>query len=331
MKILVYLFFSLLLVSPAFAQESPYEEHIVRKGDTLWDITSTSLNNPFLWPKVWKENPEIANPNRIFPGQKIRIPLKLKTEKIKPVTAPTEEVSKEEVAVPTEEKPEKAVVEKKPTYLIDRGLLYSSGYISPTLPRIGKIFKSLNGRTIFGEGDLAYLKSNNKKQPFTMGEKFIVIRPIKEVIEITNWNSLGYLVKVVGAVKVIGEDEGVPKAEVIEAFSDIDIGDRLDTYQDFEPPLAPETPRRPDISGYIVETRGLKTLNAFGDVLYLDKGAQDGINVGDVFDVALIKKGLPKRTIGMIQVISVREKTATAVIRKADQDILRGYVFWQGK
>jgi len=49
--------------------------HTVVKGDTLWDITGTYLDDPFLWPKVWRltGNDYIRNPHLIYPGEKIRI------------------------------------------------------------------------------------------------------------------------------------------------------------------------------------------------------------------------------------------------------------------
>ena len=49
--------------------------YIIVKGDTLWDISNSFLKDPFLWPLIWKVNPYIANPDLIYPGQKIRIPL----------------------------------------------------------------------------------------------------------------------------------------------------------------------------------------------------------------------------------------------------------------
>jgi LysM domain len=67
----------LLIPLIAFAQTQEMKEHKVIKGDTLWGISKAELNDPFLWPKVWKENPGIENPNLIYPDQTIRIPLYL--------------------------------------------------------------------------------------------------------------------------------------------------------------------------------------------------------------------------------------------------------------
>lgn len=67
----------LLLPLSVFAQAQEMKDYKVIEGDTLWGISKVELNDPFLWPRVWKENPDIANPHRIYPDQMIRIPVYL--------------------------------------------------------------------------------------------------------------------------------------------------------------------------------------------------------------------------------------------------------------
>lgn len=45
----------------------------IKKGDTLWDISSTYYRNPWLFPRLAKAN-SIKNPDLIFAGTKIFIP-----------------------------------------------------------------------------------------------------------------------------------------------------------------------------------------------------------------------------------------------------------------
>lgn len=47
--------------------------HIVRPGETLWDLAERYLGSEEAWPELHTLNPGISDPNRISPGQRVRV------------------------------------------------------------------------------------------------------------------------------------------------------------------------------------------------------------------------------------------------------------------
>jgi hypothetical protein len=65
-------------VESAQAQEpvrTQPREHVVRRGDTLWDLSRTYLMNPFLWPRIFEANRTVVeDPHWIYPDERLMIP-----------------------------------------------------------------------------------------------------------------------------------------------------------------------------------------------------------------------------------------------------------------
>lgn len=58
------------------AAENPYTQHyVVQKGDTLSKIAKEFYGDAMLYPKIFEANRDtLSDPNKIKPGQKLRIP-----------------------------------------------------------------------------------------------------------------------------------------------------------------------------------------------------------------------------------------------------------------
>jgi len=54
--------------SPVLVNPRHPDRYVVVPGDTLWDIASMFLQDPWYWPEIWQINPQVANPHLIFPG-----------------------------------------------------------------------------------------------------------------------------------------------------------------------------------------------------------------------------------------------------------------------
>jgi hypothetical protein len=63
----------LLLTLAAYAatvelNDNHPDTYTVKKGDTLWSMSSRVLKKPWLWPEVWQANDQIRTPPLIYPG-----------------------------------------------------------------------------------------------------------------------------------------------------------------------------------------------------------------------------------------------------------------------
>ena len=312
------LLFLVLLPSFVAAQTEGYKDYTIGKGDTLWDISNKELQDSFLWPKVWKENPGIKDPDRIYPGQKLRIPLYLLQKEvvpeIKPVAKP---VIKSEI--PKEKPVEKRTEPVKRENLVNKYVLIASGYIADSVHSIGRITGSQTGATILSKGDYAYIETND---PFKKGDKFFITQVAEKVIHPITGRMIGYLIEVLGIAEVVNPDKIDTKIKITSSFSDIPIGSLLDNYYEIEPPLAPENPRKPDINAYIVATKQLHEVTGNWDIVYLDIGREKGLEVGD--ELAMTLKGKHRIINGVVQIISLRETTSTAIIRKGNIETTKG-------
>jgi nucleoid-associated protein YgaU len=46
----------------------------VKKGDTLWDIAVRAYGSGFMYPKIFKANPQLKSPDMLQVGILLRVP-----------------------------------------------------------------------------------------------------------------------------------------------------------------------------------------------------------------------------------------------------------------
>ena len=265
------LMLSFCFVLPGLTQETKETEGVytIQKGDTLWDISSKFLKDPFLWPKLWERNPYITNPHWIYPGNPIRLtgaepgkeePQVAKKEepqaamKEEPLKAgeekPQEAVKEPEVKEPQAEKVESPVpppVEKRqeeiaevkpevrPAPVEEKKAVYfrevrSAGFVSSLEYRgIGIVLESREGKNYMSEGDILYLTIKTG-EPIAIGNKYTVFRAAREIRHPVTDQRVGRKYVIVGVVQLIDQHANFYTARVTESFDAIWIGDYIQPY-----------------------------------------------------------------------------------------------------
>ncbi|OQX52547.1 MAG: hypothetical protein B5M53_08215 [Candidatus Cloacimonas sp. 4484_209] len=346
MKVLSFLIVSLFVVFitiSVFSQE-PNRVHIVKPGDTLWDISAFYLNNPFLWPSIYQANKvKIQNPHWIYPGQRFVIPpLVMKREKVSITPTP----SKPGVPPPTtttEGKPVETGIKKVESVeialpMVATNLAFKGGYITRENLGTGYIVQSepknkeniVSSNTVYidlGETD------GVKK-----GDFFTVFRWGRKVKDPTTGKYLGKIVNVIGKLEVNKVTENSSSCEVIQSFEIIKNHDLIMPFSPEEIPLGEQlvTPENP-IEGHIVAAKKEGEIIKPFDIVYINLGKTDGVAVGDYFQI--IRKGktvsdpgekgkvkLTELVAGGLQVLKTTDETSTCYITtiEGNMDIAPG-------
>ena len=225
--------------------------------------------------------------------------------------------------------PQKAVEKKiepvKKNYIADRDVLIATGYItdyiSKEIKNVGRLSGAPTGRSMFGLHDLLYIKTNS---PSNIGDKFHVIRASNLLKHPKTKEKMGYLISVLGTVKIIETENGMTKAIVIKSYGEMRRGDLLDNFYDIEPLIEEDTHRKPNVGGFIVAAQKMKNMNSFSDVVFIDRGKNDGLETGDLLKTVSFDKLNNARTVGVIQVINLKNSTASAIVKKSESAISVG-------
>jgi len=341
------------------AGEEKLNQYQVIEGDTLWSISSSKLQDPFLWPKLWGANQDIANPDLIYPGLILRFPRDLmKTQEI--VESPPREMAEpekvvesvieiqeeegveveevEEVQAPEEKvvqmpKPKVKTVSPKPVF--DSNLLLSSGYILSNQTSTGVVVGALGHQEMLSQGDLIYIRPGEGVSS-QRGDRLIVFKRVKKVKHPKTGAKMGELIRINGVLEVSSVQEETVSARIVKSFDAIFRGNEVTHFNSQSRPFSLSSPvSSRALTGYIVEVKEQKVLHGQHDIVYLDMGRQQGVSAGDRFNVTRFGKKtsrfspgkgvqLPGYVIGQVEVIGIQESTATARILQTTDAVIKG-------
>jgi hypothetical protein len=271
----------LFAAAPAGAQDIQLQEnrptsYTVQKGDTLWGIAGKFLKQPWRWPDIWRMNrDQIKNPHWIYPGDVISLD-KINGEWQMSVTRRDVRVSPTARIDSLQAEPIPSIPPGDLTpYLTQPIITGPDG-----LPGAAKIIAARDNRVIRGEGDSVYAISIDER----LGTEWVIYRPGKVLRSFDSDETLGYEMRYLGTARVERFGE-ISRMLITTAREEILLNDLL-------VPAPRETlvnyvPHAPDaaIDGRIIELYNAGTEAGRGFIVVLDRGARDGLEVGNVLAI----------------------------------------------
>ncbi len=273
-----------------FAPDAP-DEHAVRRGDTLWDIASLFLQDPWCWPRVWDSNrDQVANPHRIYPGQ--RIVLDRQTGRLRALDAGTSGagvVGRTVAARPTEVRltPSARVIamtQQASIPVVAPALLDSAArfrlVMASALAGAPRIIGVSDGRRMAGPGDVALVDG---KLPADV--PYEIVRALGWVSESHDRNPPTLpLLRIGIASDVQRHQAGLSRVRIGEAQAEIMVGDLLLP--------VPEIRKAPTVlvpaatcDGQVAALLREGERGGSGDVVLLNRGRQAGLDKGSLVAV----------------------------------------------
>jgi hypothetical protein len=283
----------LILTFPLFTQadvltlnkDAP-TSYIVKKGDTLWDISGIFLKQPWLWPKLWRLNPDINNPHLIYPGDELRLVF---DENGQPMLVRGKPELKWSPHARVNLKDQSAIA-TLPLKVISPYIRYDSVFSEEQFEGLPYVIGSDEGFNSSIDGFNVYINGN-----LELGRGYAIYQKGEEIYDPETEESLGYRVKVVGAGKALrpGEMGNAEPATLYleEAKLEVRAGDFVMPINDNQqyPAFFTLTPADKSLRGQIINSAtGVREFGKL-EVVMINRGSEHNLKQGDV--VAVKRKG----------------------------------------
>ena len=303
------------------------DTYVVKKGDTLWDISGKFLDVPWKWPELWQVNPQIENPNLIYPGDELhlvyvdgrpRIVLKRGGE-VK--LSPQVRLSSLDQAIQT-----------IPLDVIGPWLSDSRVVQPDELGSAPYVVGGTNNKLITGAGDQLLVRGNLAADQ----KVFDIFRSGETYADPDTGENLGVHAKYIGTSKLIDVQNGIATMTLNRTAEEVRRADRL-LPQDIRAITANYFPSAPnsDIRGQILAVEnGVSQIGPM-NVVIINRGSREGLEPGNI--LAIFKGGkpvfdpvaqenivAPEYRAGLMMVFRSFDKVSYAIVLKASETLSVG-------
>ncbi len=313
--------------------DSP-SKYTVKKGDTLWDISTTFLDSPWLWPEIWHVNPQIANPHLIYPGDIVSLVYINGRPKLmisqRGSSGRTIKLSPKVRVMPGD-----SAIPAIPLNSINSYL--KGGYVFASEDQLNNtpyVFAAKGDKLVSGAGDKVYARGAFSGQHL----QFDVVRRGEVVFDPKTKEMLGLIGIDVGTTHLSRLQQDVASMVIQKSHMELKPGDRL-VRQQASGLVTTFFPKAPDapVEGIVTHNlNGNSKISKF-DTVVINKGLRESLRQGDIFAVyrqsntvfdaiANEEVVLPSERVGLVMVYRPFEKMSYGIVLSVKEDIEIGYI-----
>jgi len=251
------------------------KEYVVKKGDTLWDISETFLATPWLWPKLWQANPQVDNPHLIYPGDRLQLVfvdgeprlMKRKVVKLSPSMRKTEQLA----PIPT-----------IPLSIIEPFFKRVQVLSPEQIDNLPYVLGGNEGNKVGFAGQVLFAKDNQGGLTGLYG----VYHPDKLFVDPDSREVLGINAPLVAIVEA-SPDGDVTRIKVLKSKMEIRQGDKLLPITQTEELKAYFMPsaHEQEMAGRILHNYSNGRYFGTGEIVVINKGFKDKVEPGNIFNI----------------------------------------------
>jgi len=308
--------------------ENPPELYIVKKGDTLWQISSLYLRDPWKWPEIWDVNPQLDNPHLIFPGDqlylvyvdgqpRLRVRRGAGSRTVK--LTPQMRIEPLDTAIPA--------------ISLERIGAWLSGHrvVSPEeLAGAPYVVAGAQRHLLSAAGDLFYARGVFPEKEVGYG----IYRAGDTYVDPVTEELLGYQAMDIGSATLLERhEENMVHLEVTRVTEEVRNKDRL-LPNEVKKISATFYPRPPDeqVNAFMIAVDGGVTQIGKLDVVAINRGEREGFQAGYVLAIyqagEVVKDPMTNKSVripdaraGLIMIFRTFEKLSYGIVLKANRPL----------
>ncbi|MCZ6874474.1 MAG: LysM peptidoglycan-binding domain-containing protein [bacterium] len=227
-----------------------------------------------------------------------------------------------------------AVIPLHPT--VNPAIADRAGYITRGTRFLGTIFHTEEKRRSLSNGNQVIIDVGINQQ-LQIGDQFTIFRSTSTVQHPISEQNIGTLVTPQGAAIAVRVQASTAVLQITKAFTGIEVGDRVQKMASSQHRVSNVElePADRNIAGVIIASQDGKVSLGEEDIVYIDQGKLEGVRIGDQFKVyqegdtvqhpiSHLPVHLPRRALGELSVLDVRDHTAAAAITYSRHELSVG-------